>query len=91
MSRRGAYQSKADMAYRLGIDLGTTNTVASIAVDGTPVQLIGLARPPEQMRSTVFIAVDGQFVVGDAAVDLGTKDPSRLIIDPRRQLEPVCP
>ena len=26
------------MAYRLGIDLGTTNTVASLAADGEPVR-----------------------------------------------------
>jgi WD40-like Beta Propeller Repeat len=30
------------MTYRLGIDLGTTNTVASVAADRAPVQLLGL-------------------------------------------------
>jgi hypothetical protein len=74
------------MAYRLGIDLGTTNTVASIAADGAPVQLVGLGARSHQMRSLLFLAEDGQFVVGDAAADRATSDPARLIIDPRRQL-----
>ncbi len=74
------------MAYRLGIDLGTTNTVASVAVDGAPMQLVGLGARSQPTRSMIFIAEDGQFVVGDAAIDQGARDPSRLIMDPRRQL-----
>ena len=52
------------MAYRLGIDLGTTNTVASVAADGAPVQLVGLGARSLQMRSMLFVAEDGRFVVG---------------------------
>jgi molecular chaperone DnaK len=74
------------MAYRLGIDLGTTNTVASVAADGAPLELVGLGARSQQMRSTLFFAEDGEFVVGDAAADRAASDPSRLIIDPRRQL-----
>ena len=74
------------MAYRLGIDLGTTNTVASVAADGAPVQLVGLGAQSQQMRSMLFVAEDGQFVVGDEAADRAAGDLSRLIIDPRQQL-----
>src|SRR4249919_735475 len=74
------------MAYRLGIDLGTTNTVASVAADGAPVQLVGLGARSQQMRSMLFVAEDGQFAVGDEAADRAAGDLSRLIIDPRRQL-----
>ena len=74
------------MAYRLGIDIGTTNTVASIAVDGAPVQLVGLGSRSQQTRSVVFLAGDGQFLAGDTAAERGANDPSRMIIDPLRQL-----
>ena len=74
------------MAYRLGIDLGTTNTVASVAADGAPVQLVGLGARSQQMRSLLLVAEDDQFVVGDEAADRAAGDLSRLIIDPRKQL-----
>jgi Hsp70 protein/WD40-like Beta Propeller Repeat len=74
------------MAYRLGVDLGTTNTVASVAADGAPAQLLGLGASAQQMRTMVFLTEDDQFVVGDAAVERGASEPSRLITDPRRQL-----
>ena len=74
------------MAYRLGIDLGTTNTVASVAADGAPVQLVGLGARSQQMRSLLLVAEDDQFVVGDEAADRAAGDLSRLIVDPRKQL-----
>src|SRR5215213_1995467 len=74
------------MAYRLGIDLGKTNIVASVAVDGEPLRLVGLGASSQQTRSMLFLAEDGQFVAGDAAALRGASDPTRLIIDPRRQL-----
>jgi Hsp70 protein/WD40-like Beta Propeller Repeat len=74
------------MTYRLGIDLGTTNTVASVAADGAPVQLLGLGTGSQQTSSVLFLAEDGQFIAGDAALDRGASDPSRLIFDPTRQL-----
>ena len=74
------------MAYRLGIDLGTTNLVAAISVDGAPAQLVGLGTHAPQTRSVLYLGEDGRFLVGDAAAAHETDDPSRLIIDPRRQL-----
>ena len=74
------------MAYRLGIDLGTTNTVASVAADGAPVQLVGLGARSQQMRSLLLVAEDDQLVVGDEAADRAAGDLSRLIVDPRNAL-----
>jgi len=74
------------MAYRLGIDLGATNPVASVAADGAPVQLVGLGARSLQMRSMLFVAEDGRSVVGDEAADRAAGDLSRLILDPRKQL-----
>jgi hypothetical protein len=44
------------MAYRLGIDIGRTDTVASVAVDGAPVQLVSLGARSQQAHSAVFPA-----------------------------------
>ena len=55
------------MAYRLGIDLGTTNLVAAISVDGAPAQLVGLGAHAPQTRSVLYLGEDGRFLVGDAA------------------------
>ena len=79
-------KSKADMAYWLGIDLGTTNTVASVAADGSSVQLLGLGARSQHTPSVLLFAEDGRFIAGDAALDRAASDPSRLILDPRRQL-----
>src|SRR6478752_1733315 len=74
------------MAYRLGIDIGTTNTVASIAVDGSPVEMLNLGADRPQMRSALFLDSTSRMFIGDAAAARGAEDPSRLIMDPRRQL-----
>ena len=74
------------MAYRLGIDLGTTNTVATVAVDGAPVEMVSLGVNTPQMRSMLFLNGDDRMLVGDSAASRGTGDPARLIVDPRRQL-----
>jgi hypothetical protein len=46
------------MAYRLGIDIGidTTDTIASVAVDGAPVQFVSLGARSQQTHSAVFPA-----------------------------------
>ena len=51
------------MAYRLGIDLGTTNTVATVAVDGAPVEMVGLGVNTPQMRS-LFVPQRGRSAAG---------------------------
>src|SRR6478609_11853548 len=75
------------MAYRLGIDIGTTNTVASVAVDGSPVEMLNLGADRPQMRSVLFLD-DGndRMLVGDAAAARGAEEPTRLMTDPRRHL-----
>jgi hypothetical protein len=44
------------MAYRLGINIGTTDTVASVAVDGAPVPFVGLGACSQQTHSAGFPA-----------------------------------
>ena len=74
------------MAYRLGIDLGTTNTVASVVVDGALLRLVVLGARSQETRTMLYLAEDGQVVAGDEAADRGASDPTRLIMDPRREL-----
>jgi hypothetical protein len=74
------------MAYWLGINTGTTETVASVDVDGVPVQLVSLGARSQQTRSVVCPADDRRFLAGETAADGGASNPSRMIIDPRRQL-----
>ena len=61
------------MAYRLGIDLGTTNTVATVAVDGAPVEMVSLGVNTPQMRSMLFLNGDDRMLVGDSAASRGTR------------------
>ena len=44
------------MAYRLGINIDTTDTVASVDVDGAPVPLVSLGACSQQTHSAVFPA-----------------------------------
>ena len=77
---------KAGMAYRLGIDLGTTNTVAAVAVDGAPVEMVGLGVQRRRCgRCSSSPMTTGCWWVMRRR-SRGRADPSRLIIDPRRQL-----
>ena len=80
------------MAYRLGIDLGTTNTVAAVAVDGAPAELVGLGVNTPQMRSMLFLGEDGRLLVGDSAASRGHR---RSVAADRRPAAcssgPTCP
>ena len=74
------------MGYRLGIDVGTTNTVAAVAVDGAPAAMVTLSDGLPELPSLVFVTDDGQLLVGSDAARAAEADPSRAIQDPRGQL-----
>ena len=58
-----------DMAQRLGIDFGTSNSAAGISVDGTP-QLIALEADAQTIPTAVFFDFDAQkMVVGARATE----------------------
>jgi molecular chaperone DnaK len=79
------------MGYRLGIDLGTTNTVAAVSVDNGPTQLLTLGAQTPEIPSLVFLNDQGEIVAGDVAAELGAADPSLMIPDPRRHLGADAP
>ena len=54
------------MAYRLGVDLGTTFTAAAVA-NGMPPTMVGLGNRALQIPSVVFLTPEADFVGGESA------------------------
>ena len=85
------------MEYGLGIDLGTTFTAAAVNVDGSlTAVLLGspgagmLGSPGAEMPTLVYLAEDGEPLVGEAAERRGDTDPMRLAREFKRRIgEPV--
>ena len=80
------------MAYRLGVDLGTTFTAAA-TVDlrgGQPPAMLGLGNRALQIPSVLFLQEDGQFLIGEAAERRGYVEPSRVVREFKRRIgDPV--
>jgi molecular chaperone DnaK len=75
------------MSYRVGIDFGTTFTAAAVHRDGeqaAEVVPLGDGRPA--VPSVVFVAEDGSFVMGDAAVRRAVTDPDRVVREVKRRI-----
>ena len=54
------------MAYRLGVDVGTTYTAAAVFRDGA-VSMLGLGNRAMQIPSVLCLKPDGTFLVGEAS------------------------
>jgi actin-like ATPase involved in cell morphogenesis len=78
------------MAYALGIDLGTTFTVAAVARDGK-VEVVGLGNHAAAIPSAVLLRDDGELLVGDAAMRRGQQEPARLAREFKRRLGDAAP
>jgi molecular chaperone DnaK len=75
------------MSYRVGIDFGTTFTAAAVHRDGeqaAEVVPLGDGRPA--VPSVVFVAEDGSFVMGDAAVRRAVTHPDRVVREVKRRI-----
>lgn len=70
-------------ALALGIDLGTTNSLAAIWQDGRPVVLKGDARTG-LVPSTIYFPNDGPPIVGRQARDQAIADPRNTIFSIKR-------
>jgi len=81
---------KDGVGYQLGVDLGTTHTVAAVLRQGQ-AEIVPLGGPSAALRSIVFIDDDGTVVVGDAADDRGFADPSRVARAFKRRLGDPTP
>jgi molecular chaperone DnaK len=78
------------VGYRLGVDLGTTYTAAAVNVDGR-VEMLGLGIRAMQVPSVVFVRDDGEIVVGEAAEQQGTAEPSRVVREFKRRVGDSVP
>ena len=63
--------------YYVGIDLGTTNTLACYMKQGKPKIVRFSGR--DMLPSFLYVKKDGSIVIGEAAKQLGTLDPLNLI------------
>jgi molecular chaperone DnaK len=73
------------MTYRLGVDLGTTFTAAAVANGGQPTML-GLGNRALQVPSVLYLASEGDLVVGEAAERRGLTDPARMVREFKRRI-----
>ena len=71
------------MGKTIGIDLGTTNTVAAI-VEGQRVRILQTASQEYSTRSVVYMSKDHEPLVGSKAFDRAGSEPESTVISPKR-------
>src|SRR5690349_19415945 len=80
------------MSYRVGIDFGTTFTAAAVHRDGEQVaEVVPLGDGRPAVPSVVFVAADGSFVMGEAAVRRAVTDPDRVVREVKRRIGDPTP
>lgn len=78
------------MAYRLGVDLGTTYTAAAVERNGR-VEVCSLGSTSPVVPSVVLLRADGEVLVGEAAVRRGADEPGRVAREFKRRLGDPTP
>jgi molecular chaperone DnaK len=72
------------MAKAIGIDLGTTNSVAAFKLADVEVVIANDNTPPEGKLTRSVVSCDGQFVVGENAYNQLRLNPENVIISIKR-------
>ncbi|MFT7669490.1 MAG: molecular chaperone DnaK [Planctomycetota bacterium] len=70
----------------MGIDLGTTNSLAATWIDGHPVVIKPEHSAGGSVPSVIHIAEDGTAIVGQKALDQATVDPRHTIFSIKRMM-----
>ena len=83
------------MSYWLGIDVGTTFTAAAICRQeagrsGVP-EVVALGTRSTAVSSVLYLAPDGQVVVGEAAERRAVTDPDRVVREFKRRIGDEVP
>ena len=65
------------MAYQVGIDLGTSSTVAAVCRGDGPAHVVPLEGATGAVASAVYLGADGALLVGEAAQRRALSDPGR--------------
>jgi molecular chaperone DnaK len=77
------------MAYRLGVDIGTTYTAAAVFSNGA-TEILGLGNRAMQIPSVLYLRPEGGFLVGEAAEARSAAEPDRVVREFKRRLgDPV--
>lgn len=71
--------------YAVGIDLGTTNTLACY-LDGAKLKHVKFKGSGEMLPSILYAGKDGKVVVGNKARNLGVTDPTNMITSSKRYI-----
>jgi molecular chaperone DnaK len=81
------------MSYWLGIDVGTTFTAAAIcrAEPGRLPEVVALGTRSTVVSSVLYLAADGQVVVGEAAERRALSDPDRVVREFKRRIGDEVP
>lgn len=72
--------------YRLGVDLGTSNTVAVLLRPGAPARPL-LFDSSELLPSAVYLDATAGLLVGRDAVHAAARDPARFEPNPKRRID----
>src|SRR3954452_14784996 len=78
------------MAYRLGIDIGTTYTAAAIVENGQ-VSIIALGDRAAAVPTVVFLREDDEILTGDAANRRAATEPGRVARQFKRRVGDPTP
>ena len=79
------------MSYVVGIDLGTTSTVAAVCRPGGTAQVVPLEGAAGAVPSAVYLGADGTFLVGEAAQRRELSDPGHVVRDLTRRVGDPTP
>ena len=79
------------MSYVVGIDLGTTSTVAAVCRPGGTAQVVPLDGAAGAVPSAVYLGADGTFLVGEAAQRRELSDPGHVVSRRHAHLNLRCP
>jgi molecular chaperone DnaK len=74
------------MAYQVGIDLGTTSTVAAVCRPDGTAQVVPLEGPSGAVVSAVHLGADGTLHVGESAARRALSEPGRVLRDLTRRI-----
>ncbi len=79
------------MSYWLGIDVGTTFTAAAICRQSGVPEVVALGTRSTAVSSVLYLAPDGQVVVGEAAERRAVSDPDRVVREFKRRIGDEVP
>ncbi|WP_285752559.1 Hsp70 family protein [Lentzea sp. NBRC 105346] len=79
------------MVYQLGVDLGTTFTAAAVHRPDRPAEVVALGTRSASVASVLYLAAEGNVLVGEAAERRAVTDPERVAREFKRRIGDPTP